>query len=266
MTTIWIAILSLAALGAIFLTHYLRLEKGISLGSIFFRKKNVVHIAKEPDSAEVTVEEMIPSQDKVDPKNVARADSLVKRAEAQLTKGQAREAEKLLIQALSLDPGAVEAYNKLGLIYLREGQFNKAENIFRKLIVAAIGEPSYFSNLGLALYSQGKLEEAKTHYKKAIELDGGRAGRFFSLGQIHRELGEMNEAVGHLKKAVEMEPRNLDFMLSLAQFHIEVKQLPEARQLLGKILLIAPDNGDALSMLKNTEEEGQGKDEKEVKS
>jgi tetratricopeptide (TPR) repeat protein len=248
MITVWVALLSFAALAAIFLAHYLKLEKGISLGTVFFRKKNVVHIAREQETAEVTVEEMLPTQDKVDPKNAARADSLVKRAEAQLAKGQNREAEKLLIQALSLDPGAIGAYNKLGLIYLRESQFSKAENIFRKLIVAVVDEPSFFSNLGLALYSQGKLEEAKTHYKKAIELDGGRAGRFFSLGQIHRELGELDDALAHLRKAVEMEPKNLDFMLSLAEFYIDSQKSAEAGQILGEILLIAPDNEMALEL------------------
>jgi len=260
MITLWIALLALAALGGIFLGRYMHLEKGVSLGAVFFRKKHVVHIAKEPETAEVTVEEMIPSQDKVDPKNVSKADSLVKRAESQLAKGEAREAEKLLIQALSLDPGAIDAYNKLGLIYLHEGQFNKAENIYNKLVVAVLDEPAFFSNLGMALYSQGKLEEAKSHYKKAIELDNGRAGRFFSLAQILRELGELDEAVEHFRKAVEMEPRNFDFMLTLAELYLERGMDAEGRQLLGAIILLDPDNEMALALMKkasesNTEEE-----------
>ena len=250
MINFWIVITGLLLLGFIFLKHYLKLEKGISLGKIFFRKKNVVHRVKDTGNFEVTVEEMIPPPEKIDPKNAARADSLIKRADIHLNKGEVNEAQKLLIQALSLDPSAIEAYNKLGLIYLRQEQFGKAESIYRKLILTVLNEAAYFSNLGLALYSQGKLEEARTHYKKAIELDPGRAGRFFSLGSIMRELGELDEAVAHLRKAVEMEPRNLDFMLSLAEFYLERGLEGETRQLLGEILLLAPDNEMALQLAK----------------
>jgi len=248
MINFWIAISCLLLLGLIFLGHYLKQEKGISLGNIFFRKKNVVHRVRETGNFEVTVEEMIPPREKVDAKNVAKAEILLKRAEILLGKGESRDAEKLLIQAISLDPSAVEAYNKLGLIYLRQELYGKAESIYRKLILTVLNEPAYHSNLGLALYSQSKLEDAKTHYKKAIELDASRAGRFFSLGQIMRELGELDEAVAHLRKALEMEPRNLDFMLSLAEFYLERDLQGEARQLIGEILLIDPANEMALEM------------------
>ena len=248
MINFWIAISCLLLLALIFLGHYLKLEKGISLGRILFRKKNVVHHVKDTGNFEVTVEEMIPPREKVDTKNAAKAEILLTRAEIFLGKGETRDAEKLLIQAISLDPSAVEAYNKLGLIYLRQELYGKAESIYRKLILTVLNEPAYHGNLGLALYSQRKLEEAKTHYKKAIELDSSRAGRFFSLGQIMRELGELDEAVAHLRKALEMEPRNLDFMLSLAEFYLERDLKGEARQLIGEILLIDPANEMALEM------------------
>jgi len=253
MITFWIELLALAVLGAIFLRRYLILEKGISLRTLFFRKKIAVSIEKEPETTEVTIDEMIPPRDKIDPKNVAKADILIKRAEAQLAKDETRAAEKLLIQALSLDPSAIDAYQKLGLIYLHEQQFNKAENIYKKLVVAVLNEPVFFSNLGLALYSQGKLEEAKANYKRAIELDDSRAGRFFSLAQILSELGESDEAIKHFNKALEMEPRNTDFMLALAEFYFEKKMPSEAKQLLGQILLIVPENQDAQTLLKNLE-------------
>jgi len=243
----WIVITGLGVLGFIFLKHYLRLEKGISIGSYFSRNRRLVHHrVNEPDSADVTVDEMIISADKVSPKDAARADILIKKAELNLDRGEIKQAEKMLIQALSLNPGAMEAYNKLGIIYLRLNQFGKAESIYRKLVLTVLTDPSYFSNLGLALYQQGKLQEAKTYYKKAIALDSERAGRFFSLSQIMRELGELDEALQHLKRAVEMEPRNLDYLLSLAQFYFDIGLHPEAKQLVSEILLIAPGNEMAL--------------------
>ncbi len=249
MINFWIIILGLAVLGFIFLKHYLPLEKGITFHSYFFKNRHLVHHrVVTPDSFEVTVEEMIPAPDKIDLKDTARADILIRKADFQLDKGEIKQAEKSLIQALSINPSAVTAYDKLGLIYLRQKLFGKAESIYRKVILTVLMEPAYFSNLGLALFHQGKLEEAKGNYKKAIELDNTRAGRFFSLAQIMRELGEVDEAIAHLKKAVEMEPRNLDYLLSLAEFYVDKGLQNEARQLIGEILLLAPDNEMALML------------------
>jgi tetratricopeptide (TPR) repeat protein len=239
----------------IFARRYLLLEKGVSFKKAFLGKRNFFHHRDLPSGFEVTIDEMIPPLDKIDPKNVAKADLLLKKAEIFLGRGDLRAAEKLLIQVLALNPAEVEAYNRLGLIYLRQEKFNKAENIFRKLVLTSADEPAFFSNLGLAMYRQGKPEEAKGHYQKAIELDASRAGRYFSLGQVLRDLGEMEAALQHLRKAAEMEPRNLDYLMSLAEFYFENGFEPEAKTLTEEILFIDPKNEFAQKMKKRYQAE-----------
>lgn len=234
--------IGLAILSAIFLRRYLMVEKGIGMRSLFIRRKDLLRHHHHAGTFEVTANEVLPPSGSIDPKKIARAAILLKKAEVHLNKGDIRNTEKTLIQAISLDPSCVEAYNKLGLIYLRQSQFGKAESIYRKLILTVASEPAFFSNLGMALYSQHKLEEAKTYYKKAIELDSTRAGRFFSLGQIFHELGELEDALQNLQKAVDMEPRNLDYLLSLAQLYVDSKMYSEAVHLLDEILLMKPEN------------------------
>lgn len=247
---IFIILICLLVLGFIFVRKYLSVQMGLDLKKFFFRPKNILHHFHfhDREKFEVTVDEMLPDKDKSDPKKAAKAAILYKKAETDLEKGDLRNAQKILIQVIALDPSSIEAYNKLGLIYLRQNQFCKAENIYRKLILSAANDPAFFSNLGLALYSQKKLEEAKGYYKKAIEIDGTRAGRFFSLGQIFHELGEVEAAMDHLKKAVQMEPRNLDYLLSLADFYSGKQMIEEAKQLLGEILILFPNNEMAKEM------------------
>lgn len=244
----------LAILAAIFLRRYFMVEKGVGIRAFFFRpfrpRGAFFRRPRDVDLFEVTADEVLPPPESVDRKKAARAAILLKKAETQLNRGELKAAEKTFIQAIALNPSLVEAYNKLGLIYLRNAQFGKAESIFRKLILAVTAEPTYFSNLGMALYSQQQFGEAKIYYKRAIELDETRAGRFFSLGQIYKELGEVDSALEHLQKAVQMEPRNPDYMLSLAQFYLERQMPTEARELLNEILLVFPDNEAALEMLK----------------
>jgi len=169
-------------LGAIFLRRFMIVERGVSLKSLLFRKKNIFRHVEHHEVSKLTVEEMLPAAETVNPKDRAKADSLVRKAEIGLKRGTLKESEQLLIKALALDPSSVEAHNKLGLIYLQQGLFGKAESLYRKLTLTLSDEPAYFGNLGMALYSQGKLVEAKDSYKKAMELDATRPGRVGCVG------------------------------------------------------------------------------------
>lgn len=234
----------------IYLRRYLALEKETSLSQIFFRPKNLFrHNEQEEKGQEVTVSEFMPPKKDIDPTDLAKADSCINKSDIVINKGDFKEAEKYLIQALALDPSSIEAHKRLGLLYLKQEQFSKAENIYRKLIVTVTDDPVFFSNLGMALYSQKKLDEAKDFYKKAIELDAKRAGRFFSLGQIHYELEEFDEALKNFKRAIAMDSKNLDYLLTLAHFYVDRKMESEARQVLNEILVDFPDCEEAKAML-----------------
>lgn len=256
-------------LGSIFFRRYMILERGLTSFSFFKRKKNVLDLLRlnrGKAELEVTVDEMIPEPSSVDAKKVAKAGIMEKKADAVLAKGDMKQAEQLLIQALALDPSNIDTYHKLGLLYLRQGQFGKAEMMYQKLVTSAKNDPVYFSNLAVALYQQKKLEEAKSNYRKAIELDASRAGRFFSLAQVLQELGEVQEALSHFRKAIEMDPGNLDYLLTLAQVYIEVDMMDDARALLGEILAAYPENTIAREMMEKAAANGGGQDGAEDKN
>lgn len=251
MTKLILIAASVAILSFIFLRRYLAVEKNISLSGIFFKTKSWSKHVPDTESHDLTAEEMIPQPEDVDEKKRVKADILVRKSDAYLAKGDARQAEKLLIQTLALDPSAVEAYKRLGVLYLHQQQFTKAENIYRKLIFTFHDEPTFLSNLGMALYSQGNLEEAKKFYKKAVELDSERVGRIFSLGQIHYELKELEDALDYIQKAVNIDPGNVDYLLTLAQLYVDVEMINEARQLAEDIVRSHPDNEDIRKVLED---------------
>lgn len=255
-----------AILAGIFLRRYQFTAKGISYMKMFGKGKNifsspwvksVFHRQHEENKSgpagthhDLTIREMIPSADTVDAKDAAKASTLFKRAEAFLEKGDLQNAEKTLIQTISLDPSLQEAYHKLGLIYLKQEQFGRAETIYRKLIVAKNDEAAYFSNLGLSLYQQNKLHDAKSFYEKALQLDQSRPGRFFSLGKILHELQEFEQALNHFQKAVAMDPRNLNYLLTMAQLYIDQGMKGQAHKILSEILVAFPENEEATEMMK----------------
>lgn len=264
-----IIIVGVLILGSIFLRRYMLVEKGVAAFSLLSKRKGVLdllHIHKEKGGLELTVEDMIPERSTVDAKKAAKGGMMLKKAEAVLAKGDLKHGEQLLIQSLSLDPSNVEAYHRLGLLYLHQGQFGKAEMMYQKLIMSAQNDPVYLSNLAVALYQQKKLEGAKANYKKAIELDASRPGRFFSLAQVLNELGELEEALGHFKKAIEMDPQNMDYLLTLVQVYTDSGMIDQARSLLAEILAAYPDNEMAKEMLEKSSGGSKPKEESRGKS
>jgi tetratricopeptide (TPR) repeat protein len=254
MTKLVFILLGILILAVIFIRRYQILEYGFSPFEFLkqAKKKNIFHfVSQKPDEGkfEITVEEMIPTKENIHHKNRSKADTLKRRADIFLEKGDFMSAEKYLIQALIFDPSNHELYHKLGLLFLSQERFGKAEMMYRKLIVSGFIEPSYYSNLALALYQQRKLAEAKSFYEKALEMDQTRPGRFFSLGQVSYELQEFEEALRHFLKALEMDPENLDYLITISQLHIDQNNPQQAHQFLTRILMIAPEHRLAQEMM-----------------
>jgi len=178
MIDVLLVIISLLVLLLIFLRRWYLVDKATLFGKMVLKRGLWFPGRLSKRDLEVTAKEMIPDPSTVDPKLRVKGENHFKKAELELKKGHIGDAEKLYIKAIAMDPSHVQAYAKLGVIYLNQEQYGKAELIYRKLVVAVNDDPVYFSNLGLTLFHQEKYSEAKEFYEKAIQLDAGRAGRF----------------------------------------------------------------------------------------
>lgn len=239
----------------IYLKNYLKVEKKIDFSGSKSKKKLLYnpfrHKNSQPSLIEVTTQELVAERKETDSKKIAKALELVKKADIYLENQKIQEAEKKLIEAISLDPDCLEAYRRLGTIYVNQHQFGKGETIYRKLAVNIPDDAVIYSNLALCLFQQQQLPEAKLYYKKAIEIDPERPGRFFSLGQVLYQLEEYEEAREYLEKAVAMDLENLDYLLTLAHFYINQELKEEAQALLKHIIAKFPDNEEAKKALES---------------
>lgn len=249
MTQIIVFLLSLLLLVAIFLRRWYLLEKGQMFGKMVLKKGLKLYSRMTKEDHEVTVKDMIPGDQEIDPKKSLKAQNLYKKVELQLKKNNLQEVEKLLIQVLALNPAHKEAHAQLGMLYLKQSQFAKAELMYRDLVAAVPNDPTYLSNLGLALYQQGKLEEAKTFYQNALLLDNTRAGRYFSLAQIFYELNDFDNALINIQNAIALDMKNVDYALTLAHWYAAKGLDIDAKKLTEDILLVYPNNVEAKEIL-----------------
>lgn len=80
------------------------------------------------------------------------------------------EAERLLLQAIRLDPSAAEAHIHLGNVYRAVGKLPEAKASYRRALAYRGDHPQAHFTLGTVLADQGNLAEATTAFRRALEL------------------------------------------------------------------------------------------------
>lgn len=95
-----------------------------------------------------------------------------------------------------------EAYNTLGVSYLKNGQTNQAYVEFQKAIGLNPKNKETLNYLGYinALYK--KYDEAIEHYKRAISIDPNYSDAMNNLGILYIEIGKWNEAISSFTGAL----------------------------------------------------------------
>lgn len=223
---------------------YLKNTKNLKPKGIGFK---VAHTPKEDTLTQL---ETLKKQEEASaPENVVSAENLLENALKALEENQDGEAERILIQIITINDRHPEANQKLGMLYLKNGLASKAEPFLRILTEEDQNNASHLSNLGYALFMQNRLAEAKEVYEEALSLDSSRPGRFASLAQVYMALKQYDVAVDLLKKAVSVDPKNVDFLLLLAESYYQLGHMSEAMVTTDSVLALDPQNVDAKDLL-----------------
>ncbi len=149
-----------------------------------------------------------------------------------------REAEDVLIRALTLDPDNIKAMGMLGTIYYRMGERDKALRYWKKALDRAPGDPiltgliqsvekntanpaplyhmsiqtvahaplwEQYVSQGQDLYLQGNYPEAVKAFNKAISLKPD-PHIYFLLGATYLKMGRRDEVINAWEEALKLNP------------------------------------------------------------
>ena len=144
-----------------------------------------------------------------------------------------KQAEMSYMKVLKLAPNHVEALNNLGGIYLDQQNFEKALNYFNQAIANNSKHLEANFNRANALRDSGQLKIAITAYEKVLELNADFPLALTSLGEIFKRQGKLKEAIKLYQKALDIDP-----------------QYPEAYFLLGNALCDLDQSQKALENYK----------------
>jgi tetratricopeptide (TPR) repeat protein len=165
--------------------------------------------------------------------------SLTREAEKALAQQKHDEAERLFIQALTINHDAYDVQAQLAKLYLLTNRDHKSEAMYRELLQHR-DDVSYHANLGLAYYRQGKYVEACYAYQEALNRDAKNPERSAALGRACIAARRFEEAVPLLEKAIVRLTRDTSLLHLLAECYLQLGHADRAEEVYRRINKLEP--------------------------
>lgn len=195
------------------------------------------------DRGALTVEERTIPRARKSPRTSAielqQVRSLIRQGEKAIAQEKIEDAERLFIQALTVQPSAYDVQAMLAKLYLTTGRENKAEAMYRELLQNR-DDVSFHSNLGLAYYRQGKYIEACQSYQEALNRDPQTPERSAALGRACIAAQRFEEAAPLLEKATQRLARSTELLRLLADCYVQLGNTEKAEETYRRINKIEP--------------------------
>jgi protein O-GlcNAc transferase len=138
--------------------------------------------------------------------SVMTVDQAVAVAAAHFDAGQLAEAHRVCLEILRQVPGAIGAWNTLGLTLAALGHHDEAEAAYRQAVQLAPQFMEAWCNWGLLLRRRGKLGEALACIERAATLAGDHPGVLCNLSTVLLEAGRTREALAAARRGLATNP------------------------------------------------------------
>jgi len=193
-------------------------------GAVFIDEKPVLKPRKNPRTSAIDMQQVR---------------SFTHMAEKAIAQNKIEEAERLFIQALTIQPQAFDVQAELAKLYLTTNRENKAEAMYRELLTHR-DDVSFHANLGLAYYRQAKYVEACQAYQEALNRDPQTPERSAALGRACIAARKFEDAAPLLEKATARLYRDTELLHLLAECYLQLGSTEKAEEAYRRINKIEP--------------------------
>ena len=143
-------------------------------------------------------------------------------------KEEYKEAIKVLLELVKLNPNNEEGLGILGASYFHNGQCEEAKKIALKLTELNPNNYDGWASLGVSYFGNGDYDKAIEYLLKAIELNPKEFEYYDWLSASYSENGEYDKAIEYLLKAIELNPDEPDNYWELGWLYEKNNQKEEA--------------------------------------
>jgi tetratricopeptide (TPR) repeat protein len=141
-------------------------------------------------------------------------------------------AVKRFQKVIEAEPGAVRAYDNLGLCYEALNQPEDALPPYRKAVELNRTAPAKSAwpplNLGILLRNRGELKEAESLLREAVRYEDHLAQPYYQLGVLFEQLNRPDDAVTELTRATERDANYAESYYALARIYRKLGRKQEA--------------------------------------
>lgn len=175
---------------------------------------------------------------------VSEAGALVRLGDVLLHTRRLDEAAALYQKALNLNPGALEAYEGMGLLALRKGENEQARFYLEK--AAAANSDNFLVHLyygrslmeaagifrgGRPDLSENQFRTAAAHLRRAGELMPGSAEAHYLLASLHLVAQrDLEQGVVAIRRSLRLKPQDRDYLQTLADLQLGLRDWKGARE------------------------------------
>jgi tetratricopeptide (TPR) repeat protein len=169
-------------------------------------------------------------------------------------KGRVKDAQKMLEEALRLNPGYTEAALNLAVTYNELGRYQEAKDVYQRMMATRKSAPAdldpyvrgkianMHAEVGNAYDQAGLFEEAAREYERALDLCPSYLDIRTRLGSSYRAAGNLKAAERELKTVMGENPSLKGPRLQLGMTYYSAGQHGEARVEWERVLAMDPDN------------------------
>jgi tetratricopeptide (TPR) repeat protein len=154
----------------------------------------------------VALKQQAASLRKPRPLSPSPADDLFKSGQQAAARGELKEAEQFLLEAIDKDGNHAEAENLLGFTLGQQGKLPSALTHLERAVALRPSLADAHYNLGVALWYTASRTRSLSELKQALRLDPGTGPVYAFLGTALREMGELDDARRNLQCAIALLP------------------------------------------------------------
>lgn len=155
------------------------------------------------------------------------------------------KAEKLLLQAIKIQPDLGEAHNNLANLFIQEGKYKKAITYFNTVIKLNPNNATTHYNLAIAYENTKATDNAISHYKIAIKLKPDFVESYINLASLSNNLGDLKQSSEYYQKALELVPNISQVERNFGTVLIGLGKIDDAIKHFSTALKVEPEDGDA---------------------
>jgi hypothetical protein len=124
-----------------------------------------------------------------------------------------RDSATLWGDVIAHSPESADAYNNMGIVYMRRGRYEEAEEMLMQAVTLRPDFPSARNNLANVYRVTGRYDEALEEFGRAMGLTRDAvysANVYIGIGMVHEARGEYAKALEAYDKAAKLNPVYLD--------------------------------------------------------